>query len=113
MDKPVELSKHFVERCKDRLGISKKNASTWFERAYKDGLKKEEFKNNKLIYNYLCTIIDEEDDIDCIIYHHYIIVLRIKVDKIVAVTLLNIPHKYINLVEIVLERRKRNERQHS
>lgn len=99
-----EITKHFKDRCKSRLGISKKDAEKYFYRAYNNGLKIDDFKNNRLIYKYLCHLTREED-IECVVYCHHIIIYS--TDKgMMAITLLNIPTKYIDIVDKVLERKR-------
>lgn len=102
----LDVTKHFKDRCKSRLGISKKDALAYFSKAFKYGLRKKDFRQNRMFYIYLEHIIDEGEDIDCIVYCHYIIIMRCKSDDTyLAITILNIPGRYIRLVDNIAERK--------
>ena len=104
----LEVTRHFRDRCKSRLGISKKDALNYFAKAFKYGLRKNDFRQNKMFYIYLEHIIDESEGIDCIVYCHYIIIMKCKENNTyLAITILNIPPRYIRLVDNIMERRYR------
>lgn len=61
-----------------------------------------------MFYKYLEHLLDEEVGIEGVVYCHYIIVMKRKSDtNYVAITILNIPPKYLKLVDMVLERKKK------
>ena len=53
--------------------------------------------------------MDGGDGIDCIVYHHYIIIMKKKFNgNYVAITILHVPPEYLNIVDMTKERKIRN-----
>lgn len=107
----LETTKHFKSRCKERLGISKKSASGYFAKAYRYGIRSCEFKNNELLRDYLNKVVLNcgEKGMECICYHHHIIIYKPRDDGIgfVVITVLNIPKQYLNFVDKEFEERRK------
>ena len=105
----LEVTKHFKDRCKSRLGISKKDAIKYFNRAFAYGLRKSDFQHNRLFLSYLRHLMDGGEGIDCIVYNHYIIIMKKKFNgNYVAITILHVPPEYLNIVDMTKERKIRN-----
>lgn len=106
----LNTTKHFENRCKERLGISKKAAAGYFYKAYTKGIRSCELKNNTLFKDYLNKIVENNGlkNTECICYHHHVVIYKARDDGcgFVAITVLNIPQQYLNFVDKEFERRK-------
>lgn len=104
----LEVTKHFKDRCKTRLGISKKDAIRYFYKAYDNGLRIGDF-TNAAIKKYLCQLTRGYDtDIEAIVVNHYIIIAKhTSHNSCLAITILNIPNKYLYIVDNTFERRNK------
>lgn len=106
MNVKLEATKHFKDRCKTRLGISKKDALGYFYKAYYNGLRYGDFKN-ALFCKYLSQLTrDCEPGIEAIVINHYIIIAKnTGHNTCLAITILHVPSKYLYIVDRVMERR--------
>lgn len=93
----MNITKHFSKRVKDRLGLSKKLSRQFFTQALKYGLYIEDFKSYNECYIYLNHLLYDNIIYDLVVYNRYIIVYT-KRNK-TAITILNIPYKYNNIVD--------------
>ena len=91
MNVKLEVTKHFKDRYKTRLGISKKDAIRYFYKAYDNGLRYKDFKN-ALFCKYLSQLTRGcESGIEAIVMNHYIIIA-----------------KYLYIVDREIERRRKH-----
>lgn len=106
MNVKLEVTKHFKDRCKTRLGISKKDALRYFYKAYDNGLRYKDFKN-ALFCKYLSQLTRGcESGIEAIVMNHYIIIAKnTSHNSCLAITILHIPSKYLYIVDREMERR--------
>lgn len=100
----MNITKHFSKRVKDRLGLSKKLAKRFFIKSLKYGLCIEDFKSYNKYYTYLKHLPYDNNVYDLVVYNRYIIIYAKKYKT--AITILNIPCEYNNIVDVTKSKRK-------
>ena len=105
----LEVTRHFKDRCKTRLGISKKDAIRYFYKAYDNGFRISDF-TNAAMKKYLSQLTRGcETDIEAIVINHYIIIAKhTSHNSCLAITILHVPNKYLYIVDRTLKKRRKN-----
>ena len=95
-------TKHFKLRVKDRLGLKKKNANKYLQKAIKHGIDIESTTCRPNLNKYLNTLIIDNDIYNIIIYNRHIIIYS---QTGVAITLLRVPKKFHSTIKSIYKER--------
>lgn len=104
----MNITRHFSKRVKERLGLSKKLSRQFFIKSLKCGLYIEDFESYNKCYTYLKHLLYDNNVYNLVVYNRYIIIYAKKFNT--AITILNIPCEYNNVIDSIKLSRKENDK---
>ena len=106
-DKKINVSKHSKQRCKERLGISKKHTNKIAEKALQNGIRYTDV--NGSLRRYMGYLYESHNKIanNIIIYNHNVYIFQ----NTKLITIMHLPNQYLEISDKAQKRvnERRNE----